>query len=368
VTEERFFTEGKEQSLVKATITSRFFWSWAKIVAPRVEKHGSRMAYIDLFAGPGRYEDGTISTPLMILETAIQNPQLHECLITLFNDKNPESVSRLAAEIHNLPGIEKLAYEPRICCEEVGTGVVACFEELRMVPTLMFVDPWGYKGLSLRLVQAVLKNWGCDCIFFFNYNRVNMGLSNSRVKEHMVALFGEERAQSLTAGLEKLSPEDRELRIVDELVAAHKEYGASYVLPFRFRNAQGTRTSHHLVFATKNFTAYHIMKEIMANMSSSHTQGVSSFEYSPADARFPQLFPLNATLEALGPDLLQTFSGCTLAVDRIYRLHSVDTPYVKSNYKRVLLDLENAGRITATPSQDLRRVGTMGNRVRITFP
>ena len=77
---------------------------------------------------------------------------------------------------------------------------------MNLVPTLLFVDPWGYKGLSLNLIDSVLKNWGCDCIFFFNYNRINMGLNNENVKEHMDALFGEQRANELRHKLSPLLP------------------------------------------------------------------------------------------------------------------------------------------------------------------
>ena len=63
------------------------------------------------------------------------------------------------------------------------------------MPTFFFVDPWGYKGLSLRLINSVLKDWGCDCVFFFNYNRINMGLGNDAVEKHMDALFGKERGE-----------------------------------------------------------------------------------------------------------------------------------------------------------------------------
>ena len=71
--------------------------------------------------------------------------------------------------------------------KEVGKEIVKMFEQMRLVPTLFFVDPWGYKGLSLSLINSVLKNWGCDCIIFFNYNRINMGLHNEAVEEHMNA-------------------------------------------------------------------------------------------------------------------------------------------------------------------------------------
>ena len=56
--------------------------------------------------------------------------------------------------------------------------------------------------------------------FFFNYNRINMGLSNAVVEEHMNALFGKERADALRLKLERLSTRDRELMIVEELCKA----------------------------------------------------------------------------------------------------------------------------------------------------
>lgn len=84
-----------------------------------------------------------------------------------------------------------MKHKPIVWNNEVGSEMVKLFSSIKLVPTLFFVDPWGYKGLSLQLVNAVLKDWGCDCIFFFNYNRINMGLTNPMVQEHMAALFGE---------------------------------------------------------------------------------------------------------------------------------------------------------------------------------
>jgi len=73
-----FFEESKEQSAVKTAIVSKYFWSWAKVIIPQVRNRPDpKIAYLDLFAGPGRYKDGTKSTPLLILETAIRRPR-HE--------------------------------------------------------------------------------------------------------------------------------------------------------------------------------------------------------------------------------------------------------------------------------------------------
>ena len=93
-----------------------------------------------------------------------------------------EITSSLVEEINKLEGIDSLQFKPEIYTEEVGTEIVKMFSENTLIPTLMFVNPWGYKGLSLKLINSVLKDWACECLFFFNYNRINAGLSNPAVK------------------------------------------------------------------------------------------------------------------------------------------------------------------------------------------
>jgi len=89
-----------------------------------------------------------------------------QILVTLFNDKDEDNSRSLEQAIKDLPGVEKLKYKPDVMNEDVGTKIVKMFQELRLIPTLFFVDPWGYKGLSLKLVNAVVKDWGCECNFF----------------------------------------------------------------------------------------------------------------------------------------------------------------------------------------------------------
>jgi three-Cys-motif partner protein len=248
-----FFEESHEQSQIKSRIVAKYFWAWAKVIIPTARRREGRIAYIDLFAGPGRYRDGTLSTPILVLERAIADSDMRRMLVTIFNDRDPESVSSLNMAIDSLPGIRQLTNKPQVRNEEVGTEIVKLFEKMSLVPTFFFVDPWGYKGLSLALINSVLKNWGCDCVFFFNYNRINMGLNNPSVREHMNVLFGEARANRIREKSNGLNPDEREALIIEELSQALKEMGASYVLPFSFKNEQGTRTKHYLIFATKDF-------------------------------------------------------------------------------------------------------------------
>jgi three-Cys-motif partner protein len=365
---EEFFNESREQSEIKARIVAKYFWAWAKVIIPSARFHGNRIAYVDLFAGPGRYDDGTVSTPLLVLEKAIADPDMRNMLVAILNDRNGEYVGSLKEAIEKLPGVAKLKYQPQVRNDQVGAEVVKSFGQVRLVPTFLFVDPWGYKGLSLALINSVLKDWGCDCIFFFNYNRINMGLTNESVREHMNALFGETRADSIRERLEGLGSDERESLIIEELSEALKEMGARYVLPFAFKNEQGTRTKHHLIFTSKNFKGYEIMKGIMAKESSEQEQGVPSFEYSPASRIYPLLFALNRPLDDLEEMLLSEFAGQQLNMGQIYERHSVDKPYIESNYKKALTNMEQVGKIEADPPAGNRRKGTFGDRVIVTFP
>jgi len=289
-------------------------------------------------------------------------------LVAVFNDKDEDNSRSLQESLKTLEGVGTLKHEPRVTRLEVGDQIAELFEQMRLVPTLFFVDPWGYKGLSLRLVTSVLTDWGCDCIFFFNYNRINMGLDNPLVKEHINALFGQPRADQLRRKLEAMGPGQRELAIVEELSQALKTMGGKYVLPFRFKRDRRTRTSHHLIFVSMNFKGYEIMKGVMATESSTLEQGVPTFEYSPSDARQPLLFALARPLDALEGVLLAEFEGRTLSMEKVYREHSVDRPFIKRNYKEALLKLEGSSQVSADPPADKRRKGTIADNVSITFP
>mgnify|MGYP000896180429 CR=1 FL=1 len=370
-----FFQEQREQSMIKARIVAKYFDAWAKVILAtqkRYPQHVQRMAYIDLFAGPGRYDDQSKSTPLLVLETILGSHELSDRMVTWFNDKDLANIESLKNAISQLPGIERLKYPPAFYNEEVGDEIAEMFSRIKLVPAFFFVDPWGYKGLSLNLVSSIIKDWGCDCVFFFNYNRVNMGVNNDAIKAHMVSLFGEERLGMLQQECFCKTPDEREMIVVQALCDSLRQNGSRFVLPFRFRNDSGTRTSHHLIFLSKDFLGYDIMKGIMHKECSENNECVSTFEYNPRDAHFRQgsIFDLLSTpLEKLSGMLLSEYAGKTIDFMRLYEEHSVDRPYIRKNYKDVLRKLYDEGKVAAKdPTTDKQpKKGTFSDKMRITF-
>lgn len=362
-----FFNESLEQSQIKAKIVSKYFWAWAKVVIPYAKKRSGKIAYIDLFSGPGRYKDGAKSTPLLVLEKAIADSDISQMLVTLFNDIDKDNSNSLHEAINSIHNISHLKYKPQILNLEVGEEMIKQLQKVKLIPTLFFIDPWGYKGLSIKLIGSMIKDWGCDCIFFFNYNRINMGLNNKAVTDHMNALFGEAKANELRNKVKNLSSKERELSIVEAILGALQKIGGQYTVPFRFKNSSRNFTSHHLIFVSKHEKGYEIIKEIMAKESSLEEQGVSTLEYNPATANQPLLFEFNRPLDNLAEMLREEFSGQTLKVKDVYHSHHIGRRYIKKNYKEALIKLESMKEIIIDPPANKRRKDTLSDKALVTF-
>lgn len=358
---ESFFREVKDASKIKGQIVAKYFSAWATIISNSSQ---GDVAYIDLFCGPGRYDDGTESTPLLVLKKAIENPTIHSRFISIFTDKEQAHIESLQNEINKLHGLSSLKNKPQVRCLEIGDQVVAIFKERKIVPSFVFLDPCGYKGLSLDLVNATIKDWACECLFFFNYNRINAAIDNDNVEEHVVNIFGPERAKYLRKQLIGLSPYKRETNILEALKDALRETHGKYIQSFCIKHDDRDRTSHYLIFVTKHFKGYEIMKEIMAKFSSYTIEDVPSFEFN--SHRKTDLF--DHPFKELKDTLLSEYTGKTEKMVDIYEQHSIGKCYIKKNYKQALLDFLHEDKIKVVkPDGKKPRVGTMPDDSIITF-
>jgi three-Cys-motif partner protein len=374
VSDEDFYDAQSEASLIKARIVTKYFMFWAKVMVPQARSWAGALAYIDLYAGPGRYDDGAKSTPILVLEAAVQNPDLRKFLVTTFNDRNPEFATRLQSNIQKISGIESLVHQPQVHSVEVDEEVADVFGRAALIPSFSFVDPFGYKGITQRLLKGMLKDWGCDLILFFSYARINAAIDNEIFEEHISALFGEDRLKDLRSRLQGKRPWEREALILETFSQVLRDLGFKYVLPFTFQRKGQDRTSHHLILVTKHPLGYTVMKEIMAGESSEYDQGVPSFTYSRSlgEAETPLLFSLDRPLELLADDLLERFESQSLTMKEVFERHHLGTRYVERNYKTALGKLEIESKIIANPPAIKRpkRNGerTFGPNVRVVFP
>ena len=173
----------------------------------------------------------------------------------------------------------------------------------------------------------------------------------------MTSLFGTERLDRLTATVRPLTSAERKEAIVDALEQAIRDYGGRFTLSFEFANRAGVRTSHFVIFVTKHFRGYDIMREITASLSSD-TGEVKRLRFGRAQTSLQMpLFGPNVedpSIAALKNLLSSACAGSSGTVWAIYENHSVGTPYTLKNFKTALLELEREGVVTVVPPADKR--------------
>jgi len=361
-----FFDVPTAASLKKHRIVSKYFGGWANIVLPNARVREGRIMYVDLFSGPGQYRDGTPSIPLLIMQYAIDTPRFHDTLQMIFNDENPELIAKLQAYVAQFPGIERLKYKPIFRNRTIGPDIIPRIKRID-VPTLFFADPWGYEGVSTKLIEASLTHWGSDFLFFFNYNRINMHLGSDVMNAPINEFFTAERAEHLRKTISSLRPVQREAAILSAMRDAVKSIGAQVGL-FTYRSATGTRPTHHLMCVSKHRQGMALFKEISAKESTRFDDSVPSLDHNPATnpgqgSLFSPMFELEA-------ELVSAFAGKKdLTAEQIYHEHHIGKPYILKNYRQALLHLEETGAIAVDPPRAARRhPDALPSTARITFP
>ena len=366
--ESDFFQKPREGSLIKQKIVTDYFVAYNRVMAPGNKKVG----YADLFAGPGFYTDGNDikhkSIPILICEAVIANPLFREKVHLWFNEGDPNYYAQLNTAIDSFPGIEQFRYKPKVDNKVLDASWALKLGKLR-VPTLVFLDPCGYKGLSLKLITSVLGGFGNDCIFFFNYSRINMKLDLEIMNRSLDDFFEPERARGLRAKIQGRSADEREAIIMDAVESAIREVGA---IPVRFGfNSDNGRRSHYLMFGSKNKKAAGMMKAIRKSASSEIVEGVGSGEHDPhagegSGSLFKGLYEVETRL-------LSVFAGQEIRFGALLE-REAQTGYTETNYRDAILRLEQDNTVAVDPPADKRSFQkggekrTLPKNVLIRFP
>ena len=102
-----FFREKRNASEIKSEILTEYFKAWAAILLVGQQyQQINKLLYLDLFSGPGLYDDGEPSTPIKILD-CINNSKgksidFDKHVQTIFNDKTDKIVTKLKSNIEGL--------------------------------------------------------------------------------------------------------------------------------------------------------------------------------------------------------------------------------------------------------------------------
>ena len=330
-TEDDFYKTQTKQSLIKSLIVKDYFAGWFSIINHRYK---GDYLYLDLFSGPGSYDDGNISTPMYIANEINKNQKMLDKIYLHFNDYKVKYISKLKDNITT-------QFNPNFINDRISFTNLTINEQtiqffkkiIRGRSTLLFYDPFGYKVVSIKTLNELITNFGSDCIFFFNYSRLNRAINNPKT-EHLISPFfgntnGLERLRSLLRNKDSFS---RQELILNDLYESFLIKGC-YTTKFKIYNDKNA-LSHCIIIVSHHPSGLDLAKKTFFKHSSDDSNEVKMFEYHP-DKRGK--FNYEHSIQLLKDRILKNsveYDG--LKTTSLYKKDHIQTEYILNHYKKAL--------------------------------
>jgi three-Cys-motif partner protein len=353
---EKFFEVQSPSSRTKAQIVARYFPQYCRIILKKPQKE---VRYLDLFSGPGKYEDGNLSTPLLLADICANDQELSQNVRFLFNDK--EYSEQLRENFHNRykPATFKLA--PRFGSEIVGESesinrhLSKISQGINPKPTLLFFDPWGYKGIDTLMLAKFLANWGNELFLFVNVKRIHAATENEKFDLLMQSLFPTTIDQLRFDRKYVPTVQERIKLIMDNLSSEFQRAvnRKLYSCAFKFQEEDSSATSHFIVHFTKHDKGFELVKQVYydynnigATLEKDNVYTFDAKKLNTTQSTTLDFGDVNVT--ALSKRIIEKYKGRRLTARKLFDEDHVSTMYSHTHYAKALRHLVKCGDLKST--------------------
>ena len=223
---------------------------------------------------------------------------------------------------------------------------------LNETPSLLFFDPFGYKGMETTILAEFLKNWGNEIFLFFNSKRINAALENDKFEENMRSLFPTTFDEIHVERALKLTVPQRLRLIIDKLGQEYERIlkGKVFYTAFKFQEEEIDTTSHFIVHLSKSSKGYELIKTIYNDFANVGTvfDGVNTYTF---DAKLnnnsiaEELFDLDSiNIDLLKDRLYNQFRFKVMSTKALFDEHQKGTEYSAYHYTQALRRLVEEGK------------------------
>lgn len=332
----------------KHDILRRYLGAWFPIMATQSPK----IVYIDGFAGPGSYTGGEEGSPIIALRTIVE----HQANITSevflwFIEERRDRFEHLENIVSDfaIPSNVKVF----LAHGEFDKELSAVLDRVdakgwRIVPTFVFVDPFGWTGIPFDIIKRIMANPRCEVLISFMYEHVNRFITHPDQPENVDSLFGTDHWRAIE---NCASPQDR-LRFIHDLYRDQLtgDAGIAFVKSFEMIDS-GNRTEYFLFHGTNSLRGLELMKDAMWNADPS--AGTRFSDATNFDQRV--LFEPEPDLHLLQKIVVEWCGGRRMIIAALERFVVVETGFRKAHIRGMLRTLETDGQLVVhTP----RKAGT----------
>lgn len=355
VEEQKFWKTQREESRIKAQVVSDYFPQYCRIVN---RGKGEGFTYVDLWAGRGKYDDGSLSTPLLLGDIIAKDCNLRQKVRFVFNDLN--NIEILKRNFLERFGDDTFPKEPRWGNFNAENSPVITEYLNRKYdpkkinnPALLFFDPFGYAGIDTRSLSNFLKPWGNEIFLFLNVNRVVPALTNPKMGDHIACMFPKFKDQAIAEVTTAVTDEKRVSLLIKWLATEFKaEIGERlHHCAFKFMESTSRKTSHLIMHFCKHASGYKLVKQVYHDYDNIgavlNADGTFTFDAKKAYPTGVFDFSMDDNHINLAEDLAVQFAGRQISAAGLIDLHQVKNPYAPTHYVKALRRLVEQGRLYA---------------------
>lgn len=319
-----YFNELKEWSKRKLEIIEKYLDGAVRILGSI-----DVVYYVDGFAGPGRYDDGSNGSPVRAIELAqrLQREGKQYKLRCINVEEKPERFANLDEATRGAKGIVTNL------SGEFNQYVDTIMTETGSKPAVFFLDPFGVEGIDWdQLVKIIRRSGPTDLWIRFDaaYVRRLDGFYDSAAPEApgkrqlLLRAFGATNLDELHSRLAGSNEDERREKaillymdgIMSELIAAKRR---AFVGAYPIRTIDG-QIKYYLVFAGSHPKAAILASHIVYTVEDGYQRDVEDYRLQglPQPSFFPALEPEKKDVDAakaskLAESLWQACQGRTLS-------------------------------------------------------
>jgi len=359
MSEKAFFEQQTASSKIKANIVSKYFPSYCRIISKKNIPKAIR--YVDLFAGPGIYDDGNFSTPILIGKQCQKDNFLAKMVKLVFNDK--EHAEALKKNFNAQFNENTFAKKPHFGNKTVGQDdnirefllKDTHIDNKNEYPTLLFIDPFGYKGIETSVLATFMKNWGNEIFLFVNIKRIHPALENDKFDGLMQDLFPTTLETVRKDRRYKLNTAQRISLIIQSLGMEYENIlgGKVYYTAFKFMEEDNEATSHYILHLTKHPRGFDLVKQIYNDFANVGTvfDGINTytFDAKKIENEIIELFDTSSiNIDKLKEEIFNSYTGKETNALKLFDEFQKGHLYSRRHYADALRRLVSEKKLTSS--------------------
>ena len=352
-----FFQEPRSFAEVKQELLPIYFEKWC---GGRKAAADELLLFVDLHAaaGQGQQAQQAAAPPVLLklLRSTLKTPGLHASLRFFLHDPAKAELPAILHDLEHLPVNEALREKILLLSNPENRALLN--ESLDSgFPALLFMDPFSF-GYGLEMLLQACNAWRSDLLLLLDPASVLRAFTGRKISQPLAELFGE-RLSLITAFCRKEKhPGRRQEYILQHLQSLLREKSL-YTLLFTV-NLPGTDSpSHHVLFSSPDAAAYNAFKLTVLPYSGHQPDGVPLFSANQGPQHQLSLFEYRPAY-AVAHLVNELASGQALwkfkSVEKIYELHSPNTPYIPENYLAAFEQLRDREKVVLLNGKTMQTV------------